>query len=66
MRASGVKQNNHATLKAFDDSKSRQKNVWSNLFWYVKVYIYIYSENLLHVLYIEIKQMLKCQNMAHF
>ena len=25
------------TLKAFDDFKNKQKSVWSNVFWYVKV-----------------------------
>ena len=28
------------TLKAFDSFKSKQKSVWSNAFWYVKVYIF--------------------------
>ena len=28
------------TLKAFDDFKNKQKNVWNNVFWYVKVYIF--------------------------
>ena len=28
------------TLKAFDDFKNKQKKVWSNVFWYVKVYIF--------------------------
>ena len=28
------------TLKAFDDFKNKQKNVWSNVFWYVKVCIF--------------------------
>ena len=28
------------TLKAFDDFKTKQKCVWSNVFWYVKVYIF--------------------------
>ena len=26
------------TLKTFDDFKSKQKSVWSNIFWYVKLY----------------------------
>ena len=28
------------TLKAFDDFKNKQKSIWSNVFWYVKVCIY--------------------------
>ena len=28
------------TLKAFDDFKNKQKSVWSNFFWYVKVCIF--------------------------
>ena len=28
------------TLKAFDDFNYKQKNVWSNVFWYVKVCIF--------------------------
>ena len=28
------------TLKAFDDFKNKQKSVWSNVFWYVKVCIF--------------------------
>ena len=28
------------TLKAFDDFKMKQKSVWSNVFWYVKVCIF--------------------------
>ena len=28
------------TLKAFDDFKNKQKSVWSNVFWYVKVYVF--------------------------
>ena len=28
------------TLKAFNDFKNKQKDVWSNIFWYVKVYIF--------------------------
>ena len=28
------------TLKAFDDFKNKQKNVWNNVFWYVEVYIF--------------------------
>ena len=28
------------TLKAFDDIKNKQKSVWSNVFWYVKVCIF--------------------------
>ena len=28
------------TLKAFNGFKNKQKNVWSNVFWYVKVYIF--------------------------
>ena len=27
------------TLKAFGDFKNKQKSVWSNIFWYVKVRI---------------------------
>ena len=28
------------TLKAFDDFKSKQNKAWSNVFWYIKVYIF--------------------------
>ena len=28
------------TLKAFDDSKNKQKSARSNVFWYVKVFIF--------------------------
>ena len=28
------------TLKAFNDFKNKQKNVWSNVFWYVKACIF--------------------------
>ena len=28
------------TLKAFNDFKNKQKSVWSNVFWYVKVCIF--------------------------
>ena len=28
------------TLKAFDDFKNKQRSVWSNVFWYVKVCIF--------------------------
>ena len=28
------------TLKAFDDFKNKQKSIWSNVFWYVKVWIF--------------------------
>ena len=28
------------TLKAFGAFKNKQKSVWSNVFWYVKVYIF--------------------------
>ena len=28
------------TLKAFNRFKSKQKSVWSNVFWYVKVFIF--------------------------
>ena len=28
------------TLKAFEDFKNKQKSVWSNAFWYVKVCIF--------------------------
>ena len=28
------------TLKAFDNFKNKQKSVWSNVFWYVKVCIF--------------------------
>ena len=28
------------TLKAFDDFKNKQKRVWSNVFWYIKVCIF--------------------------
>ena len=30
----------HDTLKAFDDFKNKQKNVWSNVFWQIKVRIF--------------------------
>ena len=39
-------------LKAFDDFKTSNKSVCSNVFWYVK---YIYSESLFKTLHIEIK-----------
>ena len=28
------------TLKVLDDFKNKQKNVWGNVFWYVKVHIF--------------------------
>ena len=28
------------TLKVFDDFENEQKSVWSNVFWYVKGYIF--------------------------
>ena len=28
------------TLKAFDDFKNKQKIVWSNVFWYVKLFVF--------------------------
>ena len=28
------------TLKAFDDFKNKQKSVWSDVFWYVKVFVF--------------------------
>ena len=28
------------TLKNFDDFKNKQKSLWSNVFWYVTVYIF--------------------------
>ena len=28
------------TLNAFDDFKNKQKSIWSNVFWYVKVWIF--------------------------
>ena len=34
------------TLKAFDDFKIKQKSVWSNAFWYIKVYIFLYKSML--------------------
>ena len=40
------------TLKAFDDVKSKQKSVKSNVFIYVKI---VYSESLFNTLYIDIK-----------
>ena len=43
------------TLKAFDDFKNKQ-HVWSNVFWYVKVYIL--TESLFITISIEIKH--KC------
>ena len=43
-------------LKAFNDFVSKQKNVWSNVFWYAKVCEYF--EIVFNMLYIEIK--LKC------
>ena len=45
------------TLNAFNDFKNKQKNVWSNAFWYVEICrfcIYVFN-----TLYIEIKH--KCQ-----
>ena len=39
------------TLKAFENFKNKQKNVWTNVFWYVR---YIFN-----TLYIMMKQMLK-------
>ena len=37
------------TLKAFDDFKNKQKRVWSNSFWYVKVCIFWKSvQNIIH------------------
>ena len=41
------------TLKAFDDFRNKQKNLYSNVFWNVKNYVY--SESVLITLYIEIK-----------
>ena len=41
------------TLKAFEDFKNKQQSVWSNVFWYVKKYLY--SEGICDTLYIEIK-----------
>ena len=38
-------------LKAFYDFRDKQQNVWSNVFWYVKVCIF-WS---MYILYIEIK-----------
>ena len=43
-------------LKAFNHFVSKQKNVWSNVFWYAKVCEYF--EIVFNMLYIEIK--LKC------
>ena len=40
------------TLKAFDDFKNKQKSVWSNFFWYIKV---VYSESVFNTLCIAIK-----------
>ena len=37
------------TLKAYRNFKNKQKSVWSNVFWYAKVYIY--SESVLNSLY---------------
>ena len=37
------------TLKAFNDFKNKQKNVWSNAFLYVKVEVYLFN-----TLYIDI------------
>ena len=28
------------TLKAFNDFKNKQKSIWSNVFWYLKVCIF--------------------------
>ena len=28
------------TLKSFDDLKNKQESVWSNVFWFVKIYIF--------------------------
>ena len=38
--------------------KANNKCVWSNVFWYVKMWKYLYSETLFNTLFIEIKQ--KC------
>ena len=27
-------------LKAFDDFKNKQRSVWSNVFWYVNIYLF--------------------------
>ena len=43
------------TLKAIDDFKNNQINVWSNVFWYVKVYF----QTVFSQLYIDVKKMLK-------
>ena len=39
-------------LKAFNDFKNKQKSVWSNAFWYVKICIF---KSVFNKLYIEIK-----------
>ena len=43
------------TLKVFDDFKYKQKNAWSNVFWYVQACINWKSESVLNTIYIEIK-----------
>ena len=45
------------TLKAFDDFKNKQKSVWINVFWYVKVCIF--WKGIQHTIHWEKTQMLK-------
>ena len=43
--------------KAFDDFKNKQKNVWSNAFWYVKVCIFL--KNIQYTIHWDKTQILK-------
>ena len=45
--------------KAFDDFKNKQKNVWSNVFWYVKVCIFWNWFNIQYTIYWDKTQMLR-------
>ena len=36
------------TLKAFDDFKNNQRNLWSNIFWYDFVYLEVVKGGVLH------------------
>ena len=45
------------TLKAFGDFKNNQNNVWSNVFWYVK--LYIFWKSVQYNIHWDKKQMLK-------
>ena len=43
-------------LKAFNDFKNKQKSAWSNVFWYVKVWL---LESVFNTLYIKKMQILR-------